>query len=306
MNENSGLHGSSHWPREIPIKGRGAALNPANRFIPIHYQLDDNLPVEERPSPRTRFLVDQSRTVLTRNTSPDLPFEYTLNPYRGCEHGCSYCYARPTHEYLGFSAGLDFETQILVKADAPSLLRQELRQPAWKGELINLSGVTDCYQPIERQLQLTRQCLQVIVVFRQACTIVTKNRLITRDVDLLQQLARHHAVEVSISITTLDEELAGRMEPRATRPPGRLEAIRLLAQAGIPVGLLVAPIIPGLNDHEIPAILRAAREHGDQFAGSLVLRLPYAIKELFADWLQQHYPRRKDKVLQRIRELRDG
>lgn len=291
---------------ELTIKGRGTAINPANRFVPIHYDVDDALPEEDRPSPRTRFFVDHSRSIISRNDSPDLHFRYTLNPYRGCEHGCIYCYARPTHEYYGLSSGLDFETQIMVKADVARLLRKELMKPSWKGELINLAGNTDCYQPIERKLQLTRQCLEVMAEFRQTVEIVTKNHLVVRDIDLLSELARHQATSVSISITTLDDALAGKLEPRATRPPGRLDAVRELSQAGIPVGILMAPVIPGLNDHEMPEILAAARQAGAAFAGYIVLRLPYAIKDLFADWLQQHFPNSKDKVLNRIRDLRDG
>jgi DNA repair photolyase len=290
----------------LPIKGRGTPDNPANRFHPIHYTPDEDLLEEDRPSPKTRFFVDHSRSILASNESPDLGFTYSLNPYRGCEHGCIYCYARPSHEYYGLSSGLDFETQIMVKKDAPKLLRKALMKPGWKADTIMLSGNTDCYQPIERKLQITRQCLEVMVEFRQPVGAITKNRLITRDIDLLSELARFQAVSVAVSVTSLDDTLAAYMEPRATRPGGRIAAIRELTQAGIRVGVMNAPVIPGLNDHETPEILAAAREAGAVFAGFVPVRLPYAIKELFATWLERHYPERKDKVLNRIRDLRGG
>lgn len=290
----------------LPIRGRGTPDNPANRFHPIDYVPEDDLPDDERPSPKTKFFLDSSRSILSSNDSPDLSFSWSINPYRGCEHGCIYCYARPTHEYYGLSAGLDFETQIMVKADAPKLLRKELMKPSWKAETIMLSGNTDCYQPIERKMQLTRQCLEVMAEFRQPVGIITKSRLITRDIDILTNLARHQAVSTCLSITSLDDDLSGKLEPRATRPTGRLAAVRELAQAGIRVGIMNAPIIPGLNDHETPEILAAAKDAGALFAGFVVVRLPFAIKELFASWLQQHFPERKDKVLNRIRDLRGG
>jgi DNA repair photolyase len=290
----------------LPIKGRGAAGNPVNRFVPLDYTDDDALPPEERPAPRTRFFHDTARSILARNDSPDLPFTWSLNPYRGCEHGCIYCYARPTHEYYGLSSGLDFETQIMVKDDAAKLLRAALMKPSWQGEPIMLSGNTDCYQPIERRLRLTRACVEVMAEFRQPVSLITKNHLIARDVDVLAELARYQATEAFLSITSLDETLASTLEPRATRPAGRLAAVRDLAAVGIPVGVMVAPIIPGLNDHEVPEILAAAREAGATFANYVVLRLPYAIKELFSDWLETHFPQRKEKVLSRIRDLREG
>ncbi len=290
----------------LPIKGRGTKQNPVNRFVPIHYEAETDLPDDEISSPKTRFFTEESRSILARNDSPDLPFTWSMNPYRGCEHGCIYCYARPTHEYYGLSSGLDFETQIMVKEDAPQLLRAQLMKKSWQPDVIMLSGNTDCYQPIERQLGLTRQCLEVLAEFRHPVSIITKNRLVTRDIDLLQELAAHQAVTVHLSITTLNDHLAGVMEPRATRPAGRLAAIRELSQAGIPVGVMTSPMIPGLNDHEMPELLSAAREAGATFANFVVLRLPYAIKELFANWLEQHFPNSKDKVLNRIRDLRGG
>jgi DNA repair photolyase len=217
-----------------------------------------------------------------------------------------YCYARPTHEFLGYSAGLDFETKILVKEDAPELLRKALSSPKWQPRVLALSGVTDPYQPLEGRLKLTRRCLAVLAEFRQAVSIITKNRLVTRDLDVLGDLAGHGAAGVFLSITSLDPELIGRLEPRTTRPAGRLEAIAELAAAGIPVGVMVAPVIPGLAEHEIPAILEAAAAAGARFAGYGLVRLPGAVAGLFQDWLQQHYPDRKDKVLDRIRAARGG
>ena len=233
-------------------------------------------------------------------------FDTSINPYRGCEHGCIYCYARPTHEFLGLSAGLDFESKILVKEQAPALLRQALASPKWKPRVIAMSGVTDCYQPVERRLKLTRGCLEVLAECRQPVGIITKNFLVTRDIDLLQELARHHAVSVTISVTTLEADLARTMEPRTSMPKQRLAAITALARAGVPVGVNVAPIIPGLTDHEILRIVKAAGDAGAQFAGYTVVRLPYAVKDLFEQWLDHHAPGKKDKVLNRIRAMRDG
>ena len=252
------------------------------------------------------FLRDQTRTIINYNDSPDVGFEASINPYRGCEHGCIYCYARPTHEYLGFSSGLDFETKILVKEDAPELLRRELSSPRWQPKVIAISGVTDCYQPVERRLQLTRRCLEVLAEFRNPAGIVTKNHLVTRDLDLLGELARHEAAAVFLSITTLDRELARVMEPRASQPEARLAAIAAVAKAGVPVGVMVAPVIPGLTDHELASVIAAAAQAGARFAGYTALRLPFAIKDLFENWLSQHFPDKKPKVLSRIRAIRGG
>jgi DNA repair photolyase len=299
----------------MTIRGRGAADNPPNRFDTIHYEADPDASArpyqgwdgdEENPAPATQFLRDSSRSIIAYNESPDIGFEASINPYRGCEHGCVYCYARPTHEYLGLSSGLDFETKIFVKEDAPELLRRELSSPRWQPKFISISGVTDCYQPAERHFQLTRRCLQVLAEFRNPAGIVTKNHLVVRDLDVLTNLTRHDAACVFLSITTLDSELAGVMEPRATRPAGRLAAIEALHRAGVPVGVMVAPVIPGLTDHEIPSVVSAAAQAGASFAGFTMLRLPYAIKELFESWLAQHYPEKKDKVLSRIRSVRIG
>lgn len=295
------MSAESHSPR-----GRGAAVNPGNRFVPLHLERDENWDPAEDPAPTTQFLRDHSASIINYNDSPDLGFDASVNPYRGCEHGCIYCYARPTHEYLGFSAGLDFESRIMVKEDAPDLLRKELASPRWKPQVIALSGVTDCYQPVERRLKLTRRCLEVLAEFRNPVVIVTKNHLVTRDVDLLSELARFEAGSVLISVTTLDASLARRLEPRASRPAHRLAAVRALAEAGIPVGVLTAPVIPALNDHELPAILDAAHQAGAQFAGFVMLRLPHGLGALFEQWLTEHFPDRKEKVLNQIRAMRGG
>jgi DNA repair photolyase len=285
---------------------RGAGSNPPNRFEHIRLERDAGWDPEQDPLPRTQFLRDRSGSVITCNDSPDIGFEASINPYRGCEHGCIYCYARPTHEYLGFSSGLDFETKIMVKEDAPELLRQELSSPGWSPKVIALSGVTDPYQPVERRLKLTRRCLEVLAEFRNPVTVVTKNNLVTRDLDLLAELASCQAAVAYISLTTLDTELRKILEPRTSPPAARLAAMAALAEAGIPVGVLVAPVIPGLTDHEIPAVLAAAAAAGASFAAHSLLRLPYAVAPLFEDWLTRHLPEKKDKVLHRIRALRRG
>ncbi len=287
---------------------RGTNINPPNRFEPLHLEVDPDLeqdPHETPPRP-TQYLRDQASSIITYNDSPDVGFDAGINVYRGCEHGCSYCYARPTHEYLGFSAGLDFESVILVKEKAPELLRQELAAPRWRPQVLGMSGVTDPYQPIERQLKLTRRCLEVLTAYRNPVGIITKNQLVTRDLDLLRSLAEVSAVAVFISVTSLDPKLRLVMEPRTSPPAARLKAIEQLANAGIPVGTLVAPIVPGLTDHEVPNIIAEAVNAGAQFAGHVMLRLPYAVKDLFANWLETHFPDRKEKVLNRIRELRGG
>ena len=288
------------------VRGRGAAENPKNRFEEIEVQADPDAPEEERPAPATRFYRDDAKSVIATNDSPDVGFSASLNPYRGCEHGCIYCYARPTHEYLGFSAGLDFETRILVKESAPVLLRKELMAPSWKPQVVAISGVTDCYQPVERRLRLTRGCLEVFAEFRNPVIIVTKNHLVTRDADLLSDLARRRAAAVCVSVTTLDGDLARAMEPRASTPSRRLDAISKLSAAGVPVVVLIAPVIPGLTEHEIPAILSAAREAGARHAGRVMLRLPFGVKELFEKWLERHEPLKRSKVLSRIRDMRGG
>jgi DNA repair photolyase len=290
----------------IPIRGRGAADNPANRFERLYYERDGDADPADQPAPATQFFKDLSQSIIAHNDSPDVGFEYSINPYRGCEHGCSYCYARPTHEYLGFSAGLDFESKIMVKEDAPELLRRELSSPRWQPRTLSISGVTDPYQPVERRLQLTRRCLEVLAEYRNPVGIVTKNHLVTRDLDILADLARHDAGAVFLSVTTLDGNLARHLEPRASQPQGRLAAMEAAAKAGVPVGVLVAPVIPGLTDHEMPAILAAAAAAGARYAGYVLLRLPLGVGSLFEQWLTQHYPEKKDKVLGRLRDMRGG
>ncbi len=255
---------------------------------------------------RTQFLRDDSQSIITTNSSPDVPFDASINPYRGCEHGCAYCFARPTHEYLGFSAGLDFESRIVVKENAADLLRDELIAPRWRPRPLAMSTVTDCYQPVERRLELTRRCLAVLADLRHPVGIITKNHLVTRDADHLAELASFGAANVTISITTLDADLAKTLEPRASPPGRRLAAIRELTAAGVPVSVLMAPCIPGLTDHEIPAVFAAAAEAGARDAGFIPLRLPGAVAPIFEGWLDEHRPGSKDRVLDRIRSMRGG
>ncbi len=291
----------------LPIHGRGSAENPPNRFEPIALEANgDLLDAEELPAPTTQFYRDASRSIIASNDSPDVGFERSVNPYRGCEHGCIYCFARPFHEYLGLSAGLDFETKIFVKMDAAELLRAELGSPKWQPQLIAMSGVTDCYQPVEARLKLTRACIEVLAEFRNPVTFITKNHLITRDLDLLTQLAAINAVSVNVSVTTLDPEISAVMEPRTSTPARRLAAIEKLSQAGVPVGAFLAPLIPGLTDHELPQLLDAVAGAGAKWAMFLNVRLPGAVEPLFDAWLQRHFPNRREKVLNRIRELRGG
>ena len=286
------------------IVGRGAAGNPNNRFERIEVEPDE---IEgDEPRPETVYLRDHSRSIIARNYSPDIGFDASINPYRGCSHGCIYCFARPTHEYLGLSAGLDFESRILVKQDAPELLKEELLSPRWNPQVLSMSGVTDPYQPVERRLRITRRCLGVLAEFRNPVVIVTKNYLVTRDMDLLSELASHDAAAVAFSLTTLKDDLRRILEPRTSRPTRRLAAVEKLAAGGIPVGVMTAPVIPGLNDHELPNLLSAAAEAGATFAAYVPVRLPYAVAPLFEDWLARHFPERKDKVLNRIRSMRGG
>ena len=300
----------AYVPGEKRLPGRGAATNPPNRFERLRYERhpDDSstFPDPEAPSLRTEFFREETRKILATNDSPDIPFDVSLNPYRGCEHGCAYCYARPTHEYLGFSAGLDFESKILVKEDAPERLRAELARKGWRPQAVALSGVTDPYQPAERRFRITRCCLQVFLEFRNPVCLITKSDLVVRDADLLAGLAAFDAAAVSISIATLDETLARSLEPRAPTPRARLAAVEALTAAGVPCGVYTAPAIPGLNDHEIPAILAAARAAGARWGGVVPLRLPGAVAGLFVDWLDRHAPLRKEKVLGRIRDIRSG
>ncbi|RIL02798.1 MAG: radical SAM protein [Proteobacteria bacterium] len=291
---------------------RGARSNPPNRFEAIHYDFEHDFadaapaPDDDPPDPRVQYLRDPSRSIVATNDSPDVGFEASVNPYRGCAHACTYCFARPTHEYLGLSAGLDFETKIFVKERAPELLRRALASPKWTPQVVAMSGVTDPYQPIERTLRLTRGCLEVLLEFRNPVAIITKGRLVARDADLLGALARLDCAAVSISVTTLDAAVHRSMEPRTPRPELRLAAIEALAKAGVPVGVLVAPVVPGLTEHELPRILEAAARAGATRAGYVVLRLPHGTKALVEDWLARDFPDRKEKVLARVRELRGG
>lgn len=291
--------------------GRGTRLTLPNRFerVQVEQDFEQLDPSDEELLSRklpTIFIDDTSRSVVSENHSPDVSFRYSLNPYRGCEHGCPYCYARPTHEYLGFNAGIDFETKVVVKRDAPQLFRDWLNRPNWSADAVILSGVTDCYQPAERQLELTRACLEVANAANQPVSIITKNALILRDLDLLASMASRRLVHVSLSITTLDAALARALEPRASRPEARLRAIKELSAAGVPVRVMVAPVIPGLTDSEIPAILQAAAESGAQHAAYTYLRLPLAVGPVFLDWLQRNRPAHASKIEGLIRTARGG
>ena len=280
----SSLH--QHLMTEAPRNQRGAPGNPPGRFEVLHIEPepDETCASDDTASARgvpTLYFRDASRSIISSNTSPDVPFDRSVNPYRGCEHGCSYCYARPTHEYLGLSAGLDFETRIFVKPRAPDLLRAELSRRSWTPQVLAMSGVTDPYQPIERQLQLTRGCRAVLAEFRNPVGVITKSALVTRDLDLLAELATHRCVSVTLSVTTLEEDVRRAMEPRASTAERRFEAITRLRDRGVPAGVNIAPVVPGLTDHEIVPILRQAAQAGAQFAHFIVLRLPYGVKDLF-------------------------
>src|SRR5262245_51827849 len=292
--------------------GRGTNLAPPNRFEQVRSEddldqlaADDELLTGERRTP-TVFLPDNAATIIRENDSPDIPFRYSMNPYRGCEHGCAYCYARPTHETLGLNAGLDFETKVLVKHGAPALLRKELNRRSWQCEPIMISGVTDCYQPAERTYRLTRGLLEVLLEAHQPACIITKNALILRDLDLLTALAEKNLVSVAISTTTLDAELARVLEPRTATPAARFRAIRELAAANVPVRAMLAPVIPGLNDSEIPQLLAAAKEAGAWGAGMVMLRLPLAVAPIFTAWLAEHRPAAAVRVESLIRQVRGG
>jgi DNA repair photolyase len=295
---------------ELERHGRGAQADPANRFEAIHVerdweQLAEGDSPDERPV-KTQFLVDHSRSIVSENDSPDIPFHYSINPYRGCEHGCAYCYARPTHEYLGFNAGLDFESRILVKERAPELFRDWLARDEYVPEWIAFSGVTDCYQPIERRLELTRRCVQVAAECGQPIGIVTKNALVARDLDVLQPMAEQRTAKVVLSVTTLNAELARTLEPRTSSPEARLRTIRELSSAGVETGVMIGPVIPGLNDSEIPAILSAAKDAGAVVAQYILLRLPLTVRPVFTDWLAKALPSKTDKIEALIRQCRDG
>ena len=290
------------------FKGRGSQIKSGNKFLKAQYVTDHIEGLDEPllENPKTQIFQETPKKILNRVDSPDLGFGYSMNPYQGCEHGCVYCYARNTHEYYGFSAGLDFESKIIVKKNAAQLLEQELLKPGWNAVPIMLSGNTDCYQPQEKKFEITRSLLKVLAQYRHPVSIISKNSLVLRDLDVLQDLASDNLVHVYISITTLDEELRRTLEPRTASSIKRLKTVEALAKANVPVGIMNAPIIPGLNHHEIPAILKAASEHGALNAGMTIVRLNGSISILFEDWLRKNFPDRFDKVWNQICSLHDG
>lgn len=290
-------------------KGRGAQVNSKNKFLVNHFEaeLNDNLVLEDGLKvPKTQVFYDTPKNILSTFSSPDLPMGKSINPYQGCEHGCIYCYARNAHEYWGFSAGLDFESKIIVKKNTPELLEKLFSNPKWEPSVIEVSGNTDCYQPLEKEFKLTRQMLEIFLKYRNPIGMITKNSLITRDIDILSELAKRQLVHVYISITSLDEKTRQLLEPRTVTYKQRLKTIEALTQAGIPVGVMTAPIIPGLNDHEIPAIIKAASEYGALSAGYTVVRLNGAIGEIFTDWVYKALPDKADKILNQIKECHNG
>ncbi|MEF0939466.1 PA0069 family radical SAM protein [Rhizobium sp. BR 362] len=289
-------------------RGRGAGLNPSGRFEPLKRETFDDgwQALEELPPFKTEVQVEKPRTAITRNDSPDISFDRSINPYRGCEHGCIYCFARPTHAYMGLSAGLDFESKLFAKPDAARLLERELAKPGYKPRVIAIGTNTDPYQPIEKEWRIMRQILEVLHKANHPVAIVTKSALIMRDIDILQEMAAKNLVRVGISVTTLDRKLARTMEPRAATPPRRLETIRALSEAGIQTAVMVAPIIPALNDHEIERILDAGKAAGAMEASYVMLRLPLEVSPLFRDWLLQNYPDRYRHVMSLIRSMRGG
>jgi DNA repair photolyase len=290
-------------------KGRGAVSNRSGRFEALAVEaVDDGWGIADEPLPplATTVQPEPPASVVTRNHSPDIPFDQSINPYRGCEHGCIYCYARPSHQYMNLSAGLDFETRLFYKKDAAARLREELNRRSYRCSPINLGANTDPYQPLERRLGITRSILEVLAESRHPVTIVTKGALVVRDLDVLGQLAAERLVKVFVSVTTLDDELKRRMEPRAASPKARLAAIGRLAAAGIPTGVMFAPVVPAINDHELEAVLDASAAAGATTAGYVLLRLPAEVKDLFHEWLDLHFPERAQRVRNRIRELRGG
>ena len=291
-------------------KGRGAAINPEGRFEHTAREVCDDgwdtTPADGVPPLRTHVTIERAKSIIARNDSPDIPFTQSINPYRGCEHGCIYCYARPSHAYLNLSPGIDFETRLFAKVNAAELLRRELARPGYRCELISLGANTDPYQPVEREYRITRQILEVLAECGHPVGIVTKSALIERDIDVLAAMARQRLVNVYISVNNLDHELARRLEPRCSAPARRIEAIRRLSAAGIPTGVLVAPVIPFLTDHQIEPVLEAAHAAGAVSAGYVLLRLPYEVKELFRNWLEVHYPLKAKHVMSRVHEMRGG
>lgn len=300
--------------KRLIIRGRGTNINPAGRFekscrmtepedLEALSQLED---LSDGIQVKTEIFADTTRTIIATNDSPDVGMEATINPYRGCEHGCIYCFARPTHEYLGLSAGVDFETKIFVKHNAAKLLADKLSSKAWTPKVVTMSGVTDPYQPLEKIHKITRSCLEVLRDFRNPTAIITKNNLVTRDIDIFEDMAEFNCIGIHMSVTTLDNKLARAMEPRASQPMLRLKAIESLAKKGIPVSVIIGPVLPGLTDHEIPSILQSAADAGACGAHYTMLRLPYGVKDLFRTWLEDNYPDRAAKVLSHVRDIRGG
>lgn len=290
------------------FKGRGAQINTRNPFLSLEYvsQYIEGLDEPWVENPATIYYTETPKKVLNKVSSPDVNMEYSINPYQGCEHGCIYCYARNTHQYWGLSAGIDFETKIIVKKELPVLLENELRKKSWKPSVISISGNTDCYQPAERKFQITRKMLQVLLKFRNPVAMITKNNLILRDLDILKELAANQLVHVMVSITSLDESLRQKLEPRTVTSKLRLKVINELSKAGIPTGVMVAPLIPGLNTSEIPEILKQSGENGAGMAGYTIVRLNGAIGEIFTDWIHKTFPDKAEKVLSQIREVHGG
>lgn len=289
-------------------RGRAAGINPSGRYEAIsRHVFDDGWnTLEELPPFKTEVQIEKPRTIITRNDSPDIPFDRSINPYRGCEHGCVYCFARPTHAYMGLSAGLDFEAKLFAKPDAARLLERELAKPGYEAKTIAIGTNTDPYQPIEKQWRIMREILEVLEAHNHPVGIVTKSALVTRDIDILSRMAEKNLVKVALSVTTLDRKLARMMEPRAATPPKRLEAMRLLADAGIPVSLMMGPVVPALNDQEIERILESGYEAGAREAGFVILRLPLEVAPIFKDWLLRNYPDRYRHVMALVRSMRDG
>ena len=290
------------------FKGRGAQIKPENKYLKAQYITDHPEGLDEPliESPETQIFHETAKKIVNKVNSPDLRFGFSMNPYQGCEHGCVYCYARNTHEYYGFNAGLDFESKIIVKQNAPELLERHLLQPGWQAVPIMLSGNTDCYQPREKEFEITRRMLEVLLKYQHPVAIITKNALILRDLEILREMADGRLVNVMVSITTLDESLRRKMEPRTASASKRLGTIEALSKAGIPVGVMNAPVIPGLNHHEIPAILKAAAGHGAVACGMAVVRLNGSIGKVFEDWLRKNFPYRFDKVWNQVAELHGG
>lgn len=288
------------------IKGRGASINSNNRFNKNQYVADDGERLEDVGAAKTKIIEIQAKSILNQVLSPDIPMPWSMNPYQGCEHGCSYCYARPTHEYWGYSGGVDFENVILVKKDAPQLLKKKFMSRSWNGEPIMMSGNTDCYQPIERKLEITRGLLKVCQTHKNPIGIITKNSLVTRDIDILTNMAKDNLAHVTFSITTLDDGLRRSLEPRTASVKSKLQAIEQLTNAGVPVGVMMAPIIPAINSTEIMDVAKAVSNAGAKWLNYTIVRLNGCVEELFSDWLERHFPDRKKKVLMHIADCHGG